>query len=89
MGLGLAGAMKSRNNQDINQVTEPRWTTVREVSAHLKIGRHHCYRLIKAGRIPSYRVGIKILVDLDEVDRLVRSGALARVSVARRRKRSH
>jgi putative molybdopterin biosynthesis protein len=51
--------------------------TVAEAAEYLRIGRHTLYRLVESGRIPSYRIGRKILLDLQDLDDILRNGSLA------------
>jgi excisionase family DNA binding protein len=57
----------------------PNWATVRQLAQHLHLGVHHAYRLLGRGALPSHRIGRKVLVDLNEIDRIVKAGTLLRV----------
>ncbi len=44
------------------ETPEPLLVSVRGAAARLGVGRDSCYALVKAGRLPSVRVGRRILV---------------------------
>jgi excisionase family DNA binding protein len=52
--------------------TQARLSTVPEALRKVPVSREHFYRLLKAGKLPSYRMGGKILVDVDEIIRSMR-----------------
>ena len=45
--------------------------TVDEVAIYLRIARSHAYEMVREGRIPSLRLGRKILISRSVVDRLL------------------
>lgn len=48
--------------------------TVQEISKKFGVCKPTIYAQIRAGKIPSYRIGRKVLVNLDEVLAAVRQG---------------
>lgn len=67
------------NHDPTHEHRARRRATVKEVSAHLHLGLHTTYRLIKAGVIPSAKIGAAIRVDLQRVDELLENGDLTGV----------
>ena len=51
---------------------KPAVLTVKEAAAYLRIGRGHCYEMVREGRIPAIRLGKRLLVPKNPVSRLGR-----------------
>ncbi len=48
--------------------------TIPEISKTLRVCSATLYAKIRAGKIPSYKIGRKVLLDLDEVLMAIRQG---------------
>ena len=72
---GRTTASKFTTEKDVNYVTEPEMDaitlTVEEAAQVLGIGRNSAYEGIRAGEIPSVRIGRRILVPRCALDRLL------------------
>lgn len=49
------------------------WITVAEMRRYMGVGRTKAYELVHKGEIRSYRIGKKILVSRQSVDRFIRA----------------
>lgn len=49
----------------------PRFLTVPELAAYLRVSRTHAYRLVKEGRVPTLRVGGSWRIPVDELERRI------------------
>ncbi len=74
------GALAALANQIANQVvtllsgdgalgTAPRWMTVQEAAAYIRLSTDALYRLTAARQVPHRRIGTRIVLDRDELDR--------------------
>jgi excisionase family DNA binding protein len=45
--------------------------TVEEVAVELRISRASCYEMVRSGKIPSIRLGRRILVPADALEKLL------------------
>ena len=45
--------------------------TVEEAAEYLRIGRGHAYEMVREGRIPSLRMGRRILIPVSALQRLL------------------
>ena len=59
---------------DAGGVTRPRYLTVAEVAAIMRVSTMTVYRLIKAGELPATRVGKSFRLVEDDVDRYLARG---------------
>ncbi len=59
------------------QPERPRFLTVAEVAAQLRVSTMTVYRLIKAGELPAMRVGKSYRLREDDVDRFLADGFTA------------
>ena len=55
------------NEQVLVQGEEPQLMPVKRAAAIVSVSTHCFYRKIREGAIPAYRLGRKVLVDLQEV----------------------
>ncbi len=53
----------------------PRLAPIKDGAKILKVSRFALYRKIKAGEIPTYHFGRKVLIDIDEVLAIMRTGS--------------
>lgn len=49
------------------------WITVAEMRRYMGVGRTKAYELVHSGEVKSYRIGKKILVSRQSVDRFIRA----------------
>ena len=54
----------------------PRLEPVKDGAKILKVSRFALYKKIKEGKIPAYHFGRKVLIDIDEVLAIMRTGGL-------------
>ena len=57
--------------------TPGRYMRVREAAAYLGLSRDAVYRLIASRRLPSSRLGSRLLLDRERIDSLIGSRAVA------------
>ena len=50
---------------------EPAVLTVKEAAAYLRIGRGHCYEMVREGRIPAIRLGKRLLIPKRALDEML------------------
>ena len=63
---------------------DPLVMTVSECAIYLKIGRGHCYEMVRQGRIPSVRLGKRLLIPRKGLERLLEGeGPIATVSAGK------
>jgi len=59
------------------QALEPRLVSVAEAASYLAISQRGVWNLIAAGSLPSVRLGRRVLIDREQLDRLINASAAA------------
>lgn len=73
--------MQSSTNQresikaDAGQPSPRRLLSIPDALPFLPFSREHIYRMVKRGDVPSYRLGRRVVIDLEEVLQAMRQGA--------------
>ena len=63
--------MLDRKENETATRRDHEWLTVREFTERYKLGKNLVYESVRDSRIPSIRVGGKILIPSDALDRLL------------------
>ena len=56
-----------------HELDQERWLTVAQMQEYMNAGRSKAYELVNAGEVRSYRLGGKILVDRESLDRYIQA----------------
>ena len=62
--------VKDARNQELGR---EKWLTVAQMQEYMNAGRSKAYELVSSGEVKSYRLGRKILVDRESLDRYIRA----------------